>query len=256
MMEIQFLRTSMALIRWDWLTILTDPWFAMHLRGLPVYVPPPVDPEDLPRLDLILTSHLHPDHFDAAALMRLSHTAETLVGPPQISERCKNLPIRNIVTLTDGETFDMRDLRIRAFCIEHSGYENAYLLTRKGTSILFAGDASYCPAFKKIGRDFTPAVSLLPVGGTEIIGRRIVMGPREACLAAWDLGTKILVPIHPGGEWMSVPPLSRHPGRFGDLATLAQTVHFPFKVVVLEHGQSVKINDDGQARARPRPMEG
>ncbi len=245
MIDIQYIRTSTLLIRWDGLTILTDPWFAMHMRGLPVFVRPCVRPEDLPPLDLVLVSHLHPDHFHRRAMLRLSHRAGLMVGPPGIAAQARGVAVERLATVRDGETAKRGDMSVQAYSVEHSGYENAYVVRRGHTSLLFAGDASYSPVFGDIGRAHAPTVSLLPVGGTLIMGRRIVMNPEDALAAAMDLRTRVVVPIHCGGEWMSVPPLSRHPGRANQLAALAASRSAPFAVAPLRPGQHVRVTGDG-----------
>ena len=246
MIDIQYIRTSTLLVRWDGLTILTDPWFAMHMRGLPVFVRPCVRPEDLPPLDLVLVSHLHSDHFHRRAMLRLSHRAGLMVGPPGIIDRARGVSVRMLATMQGSETIEQGDMSIHAYSVEHSGYENAYLVRRGRASLLFAGDANYSPVFSAIGRAHPPTVSLLPVGGTLIMGRRIVMGPQDALAAATDLRTRVVVPIHAGGEWMSVPPLSRHPGRPKQLAALAASRGVPFEVAPLEPGQHVQVSEDGE----------
>ena len=248
MIDIQYIRTSTLLIRWDGLTVLTDPWFAMQMRGLPVFVKPCVRPEDLPQLDLILVSHLHPDHFDRRALARLSHRCQVLVGPPQLRGKVRDLPVDRRVFLGDGEQVKVPGFKVTAYSVQHSGYENAYLVQRGGASLLFAGDASYSPVFETIGRAHAPDVSLLPVGGTIALGRRIVMSPTDALEAAVCLRTRVVVPIHLGGEWMSVPPLSLHPGRAHHLAALAERAGAGFQVAVLRPGQQVRVEQGRASR--------
>lgn len=245
MIDIQYIRTSTLLLRWDGLTILTDPWFAMHMRGLPVFVRPCLRPEELPPLDLVLVSHLHPDHFDSHAMRRLAHRAGLLLGPPGIIARARGVSARRLVAASDGDTVQDSGFSVHTYQVQHSGYENAYVVRRGGTSLLFAGDARYSPVFRAMGQDHAPTVSLLPVGGTLILGRRIVMGPEDAARAAMDLGTRVVVPIHNGGEWMSVPPLSRHPGRASQLVDLARERNAPFSVAPLRPGQRVGVTSDG-----------
>ena len=246
MIDIQYIRTSMLLLRWGGLNVLTDPWFAMQMRGLPVFVRPCVTPEELPPLDLVLVSHLHPDHFDRRAMARLRHRCRAIVGPPQLRGEVGDMPVDRREFLEDGQRVDVAGLSVTAWSVEHSGYENAYLVRRGRASLLFAGDANYSPVFSAIGRAHPPTVSLLPVGGTLIMGRRIVMGPQDALAAATDLRTRVVVPIHAGGEWMSVPPLSRHPGRPKQLAALAASRGVPFEVAPLEPGQHVQVSEDGE----------
>ena len=239
MIDIQYIRTSMLLLRWGGLNVLTDPWFAMQMRGLPVFVRPCVTPEELPPLDLVLVSHLHPDHFDRRAMARLRHRCRAIVGPPQLRGEVGDMPVDRREFLEDGQRVDVAGLSVTAWSVEHSGYENAYVVEREGESLIFAGDARHSPVFARIGRAHAPQVSLLPVGGTIALGRRIVMGPDHALEAAGELRTRLVVPIHIGGEWMSVPPLSLHPGRGRRLVTLAREANAPFAVAALKPGERV-----------------
>jgi L-ascorbate metabolism protein UlaG (beta-lactamase superfamily) len=243
-MNVRYLRASMTLLDWRGRRVLTDPWFARRMRGLPVFVRPALTPEELPRLDLVLVSHFHPDHFDRAALGRLAVPPRAIVGPPGLRERCRGVAAEQIVELGDGEQTDAGGFHIRAFAVEHSGYENAYLFAADGFPVFFGGDARYTEVFAAIGCEHRPVVALLPVGGTEVLGRRIVMSPSDAVCAAIDLGAKVLVPIHQGGEWMSVPPLSRHPGRA--VAACEAAAGSALTVAPLAPGESVRVTPTGE----------
>jgi L-ascorbate metabolism protein UlaG (beta-lactamase superfamily) len=254
--RVQYIRTSMLLLHMDGLCVLTDPWFAMHMRGLPVFVKPCCEPDGLCRLDVVLVSHLHPDHFDPKALSKLSCECPLLVGPPGIKKKAGGLPFAEVIEIADGDRIERDGFSICAFSVEHSGYENAYLVERNGMSLLFAGDAKYSDVFSRIGKEHQPLVALLPVGGTQVFGRRIVMGPEDALKAGNDLGAKVVVPIHHGGEWMSVPPLSRHPGRASHLSWLAESSNAPFTVAALEPGEQTWIDAAGKTYTIEETNEG
>jgi L-ascorbate metabolism protein UlaG (beta-lactamase superfamily) len=81
--SVQFIGTATTLIRYQGLTILTDPNF-LH-RGDHVHLGyglhstrltnPAIDFDDLPPIDFVLLSHLHEDHFDRLVEERLpKHT--------------------------------------------------------------------------------------------------------------------------------------------------------------------------------------
>lgn len=247
LMRIRYLRASMLLIEWEDRRILTDPWFAMRMRGLPVFVRPAIVPRDLPPLDLILVSHFHPDHFDPRALRKLAEPARLMIGPPGLTRLGRRLPVERLVELNDNEALTEAGWAIHAFAVAHSGYENAYLIERGEASLFFAGDAKYTDVFHKIGVAHRPLVALLPVGGTEALGKRIVMDPADARRAAFELGARVVVPIHRGGEWLSIPPLSRHPGRAEKLVELARSE--PFFVAMSPPGEWVTIDSQGRVIA-------
>ena len=81
-LAVTMIRCSTLLLEWDGLRLLTDPWFAMTMRGLPCFRRPGRAPEDLPPLDGVLLSHLHADHFDPSAMARLRPAPGRVLGPP------------------------------------------------------------------------------------------------------------------------------------------------------------------------------
>src|SRR6185369_10938978 len=78
---------STVLLKIDGFTILTDPVMSSRVGidlglftlGLKRLVEPALGPKELPKLDLILLSHAHFDHFDLPTLRRLESRATTVV---------------------------------------------------------------------------------------------------------------------------------------------------------------------------------
>jgi L-ascorbate metabolism protein UlaG (beta-lactamase superfamily) len=87
--SLTFIGTATTLIRLGSFTLLTDPNF-LH-RGQRAYLgkglwsrrltEPAMQPEDLPRLDAVVLSHLHGDHFDRVAKAQLSRTPPVVTTP-------------------------------------------------------------------------------------------------------------------------------------------------------------------------------
>lgn len=243
--RIRYIRASCVWIEWDGAYILTDPWFAPRMRGLPVFVKPCVRPGALPPLDLVLASHFHPDHFDRRAMRELRHEVARLVVPPPPPGALDGVRTARIAVLGDGSVFEDAEFTIRAIRVLHSGFELGYLIERRGQSVFFGGDARYTEVFARIGAAHRVDIALLPCGGTEIAGRRIVMNPLDCVQAAIDLRCRSLVPIHEGGEWMSVPPFSRHPGRAAHVADFAARAGAPFRTVVIRPGEAREFGAGG-----------
>ena len=68
-------------------------------------------------------------------------------------------------------------------------------ITDGGTTLFFGGDTKYHHGFPDIGRRFRIDVAMLPVGGSLVLGRRIVMTPAQALQAAVELGCRTVIPI-------------------------------------------------------------
>ena len=242
--DISYLRASMALMHWPGLgeTILTDPWYGRHLRGLPCrYMPLPI--EELPPISMILASHLHPDHFDVEAVARIARNETVIIGPPGTAKRVRGRSSAEVVELKWWDEYDNGRVRVVATESHHSGYELNFVVAGDGVSVFFGGDSRWSKAFAHIAAcGIEVDVALLPMGGTRVLGRTIVMGPEDALRAATVLGASYLVPIHEGGIWWSVPPLSRHPGRPGRLRALAGAQEAGPHVVVIPPGRTVSFS--------------
>jgi len=139
------------------------------------------------------------------------------------------------------------DVRVQAVPAEHTGpgpREVNYVVTFPDHgAVFFGGDARYdAGILARVHRRCGPMrLALLPVGGTRIFGRRTVMGPDDAERAADLLGAELVIPIHEGGIWLSVPPASLHPGRARHLARRMRRRGEPGRVVVLAEGESVTL---------------
>jgi L-ascorbate metabolism protein UlaG (beta-lactamase superfamily) len=86
---LQFIGTATMLLRFGPITVLTDPNF-LH-RGERAYLgygltstrltEPAISVEDVPRLDAVLLSHMHGDHWDRTAKRGLRHDVPVLTTP-------------------------------------------------------------------------------------------------------------------------------------------------------------------------------
>jgi L-ascorbate metabolism protein UlaG (beta-lactamase superfamily) len=91
--SLEFIGTATTVLRLGPFTLLTDPNF-LH-RGQRAYLgkglwsrrlsEPSSQPEDLPRLDAVVLSHLHGDHFDRVARRKLSRDQPVLTTPQAAS---------------------------------------------------------------------------------------------------------------------------------------------------------------------------
>ena len=242
--RVTMIRCSTLLIEWGGARWLTDPWFGMHLRGLPCLRRPGLRPDAVGPLDAVLVSHLHPDHIDLPALSVLGPRPLRVLVPPGAVERLPVRPGLRWEELAPGSETRSRGATIHAVPGPHTlpGPEEVnFILDLPGWGrIFFGGDARFdAGVLARIARRFAPIrLALLPVGGTRILGRRTVMGPADARDAALLLDAAAVVPIHEGGIWMSVPPLSLHPGRSRHLVTLFERLGQRDRVVPLREGES------------------
>jgi L-ascorbate metabolism protein UlaG (beta-lactamase superfamily) len=265
-LRITLIRCSTVLLEWRAQRWLTDPWFGMHLRGLPVFRRPASTPERLGPLDALLVSHLHPDHFEPGAVARLRPRPPRIIAPPGASAARALAPFLDVLhELTPWRSLALGDgATLWAVPGPHTGpgpAEVNYVLDLPDFGhAFFGGDARFHgPTLAAVGARFGPfRLALLPVGGTRILGRRTVMGPADAWRAARLLEAEVVIPLHEGGLWLSVPPFSLHPGRTAHLATIAARAGAPDRVVVLAEGETASCGGAGApgadgARGTGRP---
>ncbi|WP_437662069.1 MBL fold metallo-hydrolase [Sorangium sp. So ce1182] len=217
-----------AILERDGLRLLTDP--VLGPRGPAVFVLPrhpstgvenaPIarytDPpaEPLGRLDLILLSHNHADHFDAVARETLPKDV-TFILPPDAVEAARAAGFTRLTPLDwDAETvIPTRSGRLRILAVpaNHShdaaldatlGKGNGYVLRWEGAapySVYWTGDAVFTEPMRAVAARFAPIDLWLPhLGAVGVDGGRGLrtMDAEEAVAAAALLRARHVIPIH------------------------------------------------------------
>lgn len=243
-LTVTYVRTCTLIVQVGGCTIVTDPWFSMRMRFLPALRRPGVALSSVPTPDLILYSHLHADHFDSKALRRLAGPQTLVVGPESTARHIHKATAGIVEEVRPGATLETRGLCIKAHAVNHTfppPEELGYVVAGGGFTFFFGGDAAYGPQFQQIGAESPVDVAFLPVGGSRIFGKPTVMDPVQAVTATEQLGASLMIPTHPGGDWLALPPASRHPGRACHARRHAQESKSPVEVVCPEPGQTVAI---------------
>ena len=254
------LRTSCLLLEFDGVRALTDPWFGTGMRFLPVFRKPGIALTDLPKIDYVFASHLHPDHFDPAAVARFGHPGLQIVGPVGTATACRGLGVGPVHELSPWQRVELAPFRLRATPALHTGPPPAeinFVIEVGGLVVFFGGDCRFSSAFEEVREQHGPVdLALLPIGGTLIFGHRTTMGPADAARASSILGARWTIPIHEGGEWMPVPPASWHPGRNRHFVrALRRRGGGGTEAVVLGRGQSALFSPD-RTPVEPVPPRG
>ncbi len=113
--SLTFLGTATVLVEYGGFTVLTDPNFLhkgdLAYLGKGVFsrrrTEPAMQPEDLPRLDAVVLSHLHADHFDRIARDRLPKETP-VVSTPAAVRKLREWGFRNAVALEVWQTHELR----------------------------------------------------------------------------------------------------------------------------------------------------
>ena len=236
--------------------VITDPAFTKTVGLLAKRsVEPGLDPGVITRLNAILISHLHFDHFSYGSLDMLPRQA-TLIVPPGAGEYTPDFGFAKIHEAKTWETIDEDSLRITPVPVQHFGGRygidvlwgpvrpfTGYVIEYKGITVFFAGDTGYNPEFfKEIGRRFTIDVALLPIAPVEPrdFMKRVHTDPAEALQAFEDLGAKFMIPIHHDTFFQGLEPEVGYAKKI--LQTLIEERGLQDRVKLLAIGEQIVLN--------------
>jgi L-ascorbate metabolism protein UlaG (beta-lactamase superfamily) len=233
------------LVQFNDLNVLIDPNFANWIFLLKRIKRAGLRIENLPRIDLVLLTHAHFDHFHKPTLKRLP-APKIGVMPWGVGDLARKLGFARVIELQWWDSFTRGDWKVtlvptrhwgaRMIHDEHRGY-GAFVLEHQGRSIFHAGDSAYFEGFKEVGARFAPEIALLPIGAYYPESfRHVHMGPDEAVKVFHDLKSKWLVPMHYGSFRLSFEDLDEPP-RW--LKQLCDTNGITERLKVLEEGVPV-----------------
>jgi L-ascorbate metabolism protein UlaG (beta-lactamase superfamily) len=156
---------------------------------------------ELPPLDLILLSHAHMDHTDLGTLCSLRRDVPVVV---QRGNRDLVRRFRRVDELDWGESLEVAGTRVESVEVRHWGARmvtdrhrgyGGYLLTRNGTTVLFAGDTAYTDALDRLGKRVEVELAILPIGAYDPwIANHA--SPEQAWRMFQGLGARYLLPVH------------------------------------------------------------
>lgn len=164
-----------------------------------------IDPQLLPPIDVITSSHNHTDHLDADTIIPiLQNYPDCKIIIPEanrefVANRLKTEAGKPI-GLNDGETYTDEIITIQAIPAAHNSIDRnekgqchylGYLITVGPYKIYHSGDTLYYDGMEKLISDFAPHLALLPINGN--LPERKVSGNLNASEAV-DLGLACKIP--------------------------------------------------------------
>ncbi len=233
---------STALLQLGPLNVLTDPVWSeraspVQWAGPKRLMPPGVEFDALPDIDLVLISHNHYDHLDARTVKRLAKRFPNAAWlcPLGVAALLRSWGVRDVTqldwwqqteterfaaTCTPAQHFSARGLRDRnetLWC--------GWTLRTDGTRLFFAGDTALHPEFGAIAQADGPFdLVILPIGAYEprwFMGA-VHMNPEDA-IAAYGALTPpgerapACLPVHWGTFRLTDEPVEEPPVRFARL---------------------------------------
>lgn len=239
-------------------TILTDPVLfpriGIRLPGFTIgpkrLTAPALQLHELPRIDLILLSHAHFDHFDLRTLRRFNKNT-TVVTAPNTADLLRWTRLRDITELCWGEQKSLNTVAgavsITAFEVKHWGARtqrdthrgyNGYLIESRARGkrrILFGGDTAMTDSFAKLRHDGEIDLAIMSIGAYNPWIQSHCT-PEQAVAMATAAGARFIMPVHHQTFRLSFEPLREPIERFQ--AALSDT---PERIALREIGQTFAL---------------
>jgi L-ascorbate metabolism protein UlaG (beta-lactamase superfamily) len=203
-------------------TILTDPVLGDRVGvrvgpvtvGLKRLVAPALRVGQLPKIDMILLSHAHMDHFDLGTLRALENRGATVVTAAKTSDLLRVRRYARVQELGWDQRARVGSVALRAFEVNHWGARmhgdtyrgyNGYLIEAGRYRVLFGGDTAATRAFRALRTSRRIDLAIMPVGAYDP-WIRYHCTPEQAWQMGNDAGADIFLPVH-----HRTFPLSREP---------------------------------------------
>ena len=227
---------STVLINFFGINILTDPVLfpriGIRLPGFTIgpkrLTAPALQFHELPRIDLILLSHAHFDHFDLRTLHCFDKDTSVITAP-KTADLLRWTRLRDVRELRWGERKVLNtarqttgDIAVRAFQVKHWGARtqrdthrgyNGYLIERNGRRVLFAGDTALTDTFAELRKYGPIDLAIMSIAAYNPWIRNHCT-PEEAIEMANAVGAQFIMPVHHQTFRLSFEPLREPIERF------------------------------------------
>lgn len=206
---------STVLVNFFGVNILTDPVLfrrvGVDLRfgtvGPKRLIAPALTVDQLPRIDLVLLSHAHMDHFDMTTLKCFSPSTQAVTAN-HTADLFQATRIDKVTELAWGKQTMLHtrhgELLVKAFPVKHWGARwrrdtyrgySGYVLEREGKKIIFGGDTAWSDSFRALHSGAPYELAIMPIGAYQpwVCSH---CTPEQAVRMADEAGAKYLLPIH------------------------------------------------------------
>ena len=203
---------STVLLHIDGATILTDPIFSTRAGlnfgvgtlGIKRLVQPALRIPELPKIDIILLSHAHFDHFDKPSLRALENRATSVVTAARTADLLRVNRYAQVRELAWGESVRIGAIEIRAFPVNHWGARmrsdtyrgfNGYVIQGDKHRVLFGGDTAATTSFRALKSSKPFDLAIMPVGAYNP-WIHYHCTPEQAWQMAHEASSEFFLPVH------------------------------------------------------------
>jgi len=246
------------LLQLDGVNFLTDPHFSGRAFPLSFLGPKRTTPlgialKDLPHIDVVLLSHNHYDHLDAASILALAKKqkgkAPLFVVPLGVKAWFIKRGIENVLELDWWQSTDFHHFKIQAVPAQHWSRRNpfdtnrslwcGFVIEHEGKRVYFAGDTGYSRDFKDI-REKVGAMrlALIPIAAyaPRWFMKSSHIDPEEAVQVHLDLESSYSVGMHWGTFPLTDEPMDEPPKKLAVALKAAGVKAEQF--TVMAHGET------------------
>lgn len=215
--QVTFVNHSTFLIQTPTMNILTDPIWSeycspVQFAGPRRMRPPGIRFEDLPKIDLVLLSHNHYDHFDINTLKKIeSKWSPKYIAPLGVDMLLRKIGCNNAEALDWDDRISFNEIDIKATPANHFSARGmfdrnktlwcGYLIYFNNFKLYFVGDTGYGNAFKDIGKkEGLIDLALIPIGAymPRWFMSPIHISPDEAVQVHKDVNARHSIAMHFG----------------------------------------------------------
>lgn len=205
--SVTYLGHATLWIRVNGQNIITDPVFGDIVFFIDRYAPFPLQPEELPPMQVVLISHNHYDHLDKDSIRKIG-TGPLFLTPLGYREWFEDvLPGARVIELDWFQKYTIHGITYRLLPAQHwtkrtpwdtnKRLWGSWLVESPNRKVYFAGDTGYFPGFAEFGRKFGPMdAALLPIGAYEPRWFMSIyhLDPDEAVKASRELRARVIIP--------------------------------------------------------------
>ena len=203
---------STVLMKIDGFTILTDPVFSLRAGlhfgpvtlGVKRRTAAALELAKLPKIDLVLLSHAHMDHFDLPSLRRLENRSTTVITAEKTSDLIRVGRYGQVHEIGWSAERHVGPAVVRGLEVNHWGARvrtdtyrgyNGYLIRVGRYRVLFGGDTAETDRLRGVGGSRGVDLAIMPIGAYNP-WIRFHCTPEQAWRMAGDARAERFMPVH------------------------------------------------------------